>query len=72
MKVEQVRQGVYRLTVHALELAALISAARWVEEGADGQLPEEARAQLRDVLDSYDVEFAHLTASRNDGAQAAR
>lgn len=71
MKVEQERQGVYRLTVHALELATLISAARWVEEGAGGQLPEEARAQLRDVLDSYDREFTRLTASRNDRAQPA-
>lgn len=72
MKVEQAHQGVYRLTLHALELATLISAARWVEEGADGELPAEARAQLRDVLGSYDREVARLTATRDDRTEPAR
>jgi hypothetical protein len=63
VKVEQPRQGVYRLTLHALELTALVTAARWVVEGADGQLPDEARDQLEAVLASYDGEVARIRAS---------
>jgi hypothetical protein len=54
VKVEQVRPTVIQLTAHASELAALISAARWVTEGCPGQLPGEAVDQLRRVLADYD------------------
>ncbi|MDX1658402.1 MAG: hypothetical protein R3343_06250 [Nitriliruptorales bacterium] len=60
MKVQRVRPQVFELTVHALELSALVSAARWVVDGAEGDLPEEAREQLGQVLDSYDAEVAEL------------
>lgn len=60
MKVEQLRQGVFRLTAHALELAALMSAVRWVVEGADGELPAAARQQLEDLLAAYDRGIAQL------------
>lgn len=33
-----------------------MAAARWVVEGAEGELTEEARDQLREVLASYDAE----------------
>ena len=54
MKVERPRPAVFRLTLHAHELSALIAAARWAAEGAEGELPPEARDQLRTVLDGYD------------------
>lgn len=58
MKLERERPTVWRVTLHPLELAALISAARWVESGAVGEPPSEARTQLRSVLESYDHAIA--------------
>lgn len=55
MKVERPRPAVFRLTLHAYELSALVAAARWAAEGAEGELPPEARDQLRTVLDGYDA-----------------
>lgn len=42
--------------MHAYELAALISAARWTVNGAKGELPEEATEQLSKILAAYDAE----------------
>jgi hypothetical protein len=58
VKLERLRPTAWRVTVHPLELATLISAARWAEGGAEGQLPPEARSQLRTVLESYDEAVA--------------
>jgi fructose-1,6-bisphosphatase/sedoheptulose 1,7-bisphosphatase-like protein len=57
MTVERLRPTVLRVTLHAYELSALVAAARWVAEGAEGDLPKEAVDQLRQVLDSYDAEM---------------
>jgi hypothetical protein len=54
VKVERVRPSVLRLTLHAYELAVLIAAARLVAEKGEGELPDEAVEQLRQVLASYD------------------
>lgn len=61
MKLERPKPTVFRLTLHAFELSALIAAARWVEEGAEGDLPSEARDHLRKVLASYDEESRRLS-----------
>lgn len=45
---------VIRMTLHAYEATALITAARWVAEGAKDDLPDEAIEHLREVLASYD------------------
>lgn len=58
MKLERTRPTAWRMTLHPLELAALISAARWATSGAEDQLPPEAVEQLRAVLDSYDTAIA--------------
>jgi len=58
MKLERLRPTSWQVTLHPLELAALISAARWATAGADGQLPPEAVDQLRAVLESYDIAIA--------------
>lgn len=63
MKVERKSPAVFRVTLHALELSALIAAARWVAEGADGEMPEEAVDQLRQVLKSYDEETREKAAA---------
>jgi len=60
MTVERLRPTVLRVTLHAYELSALIAAARWVAEGAEGDLPKEAVDQLRQVLESYDAETRRL------------
>lgn len=63
MQIERVRPGVLRLTAHSLELAALVSAARWAAEGAPGELPPDAAEHLQGVLASYDEEMVRLNAS---------
>lgn len=60
MEIERIRPTVLRITLHAYELSALIATARWVAEGAEGELPKEARDQLRSVLKSYDEEARQL------------
>jgi|GEM_PF-2867468 len=61
MKIEQLKPTVLRITLHNYEIAALVSAARWVTDGANGELPEEAVEQIRDVLDNYDLEKEKMT-----------
>lgn len=60
MKVERVRPAVVQLTLHAMELSALIAAARWVAEGGEGELPEESRQQLQALLADYDEQLGRL------------
>ena len=54
MQLERMRPTVIRMTLHAYEATALITAARWVAEGAQGELPDDALEQLREVLANYD------------------
>jgi hypothetical protein len=60
VRLERPRPTVFRVTLHALELSALVAAARWAAEGAEGELPPAARDQLREVLDRYDSEVRRL------------
>lgn len=62
MKIERSRPTVFEVTLHAYELSALIAAARWVVEGAEGEMPEEAVEQLRQIVESYDAETRRLDA----------
>lgn len=61
MQLERPRPTVFRVTLHAFELSALVAAARWVVEGAEGDLPREAIDQLRQVVESYDEATKRLT-----------
>lgn len=54
MQIERLRPTALQLTIHPFELAALISVARWILEGMPGELTDEARDQLRQVLANYD------------------
>ncbi len=60
MKLERAGVASFRVTLHGYELAALASVTRWAVEGADGDLPDEARAQLRQILAAYESELARL------------
>ncbi|MFW6088712.1 MAG: hypothetical protein ACODAB_03095 [Gemmatimonadota bacterium] len=54
MDIERLRPTVLRVTLHAYEMAPLVAAARWVADGAEGELNPEIREQLDDVLAGYD------------------
>lgn len=63
MKIERLRPMSLRVTLHPYELSALVAAARWVVEGAEGEMPDEAREQVRRVLERYDDEIGTLVSS---------
>lgn len=64
--IQQIRPTIFQLTLGALELATLISAARWVAEGAsrspgsDDELTPHSVAQLRRVLARYDEQWRRI------------
>ncbi|MDR8394321.1 hypothetical protein NC796_24445 [Aliifodinibius sp. S!AR15-10] len=60
MHLERIRPTKYRITLHSYELAALISAARWITDGAEGELTREATEQLKDILTAYDTELKRI------------
>lgn len=62
MKIDRLRPTVLRVTFHAYELSALVAAARWVVEGAEGELSPEVQDQLRQVLENYDMAAEQLNA----------
>jgi hypothetical protein len=55
MKIEPIRPAILQVTLSAYELAAIMAAARWVVEGAEGELAPEAVEQLEQVLASYEA-----------------
>ena len=61
MIVERLRSTTFRITTHAIELATLISAVRWAAEGGQGELTDEARAQLAKLLADYEVQRERLS-----------
>jgi hypothetical protein len=60
MQLERVRPMVIRMTLHAYEATALITAARWVAGGARDELPDDAIEHLREVLASYDDALSRI------------
>lgn len=60
MILEQLRPMTYRMTLHAVELATLVAAARSIVEGRQGELTAEARGQLEQVLDGYEQQQRRL------------
>ena len=63
MLVERLRPMTFQVTLHAMELATLISAARCVVEGRQGELTTEARGQMKQVLAGYDRQHRRLLAT---------
>lgn len=72
MKIERVRPSVFRVTVHAYELAALVASARAVAEGSAAQTSPEAAQQIRGVLRAYDEEIATLGPAGPDASTRGR
>ena len=66
MKVQQVGRRVH-LELHPMELTALVTAARWVVDGAEGELPSAAVDQLRQVLALYDEQLARRSSPAHSG-----
>lgn len=64
MRIERLRPAVLRVTLHAYEMAALAAAARWVTDGAEGELEPQIRDQLEDVLAGYDEALRKAHAAR--------
>lgn len=60
MQLEKLSPTKYRITLHAYELASIISAARWVGEGAKGELSAEAIEQMRSIVENYDAVSKNL------------
>lgn len=54
MHIEKKNNLVFHITLSGYELATLISAARWVAEGAKGELTTEAIQQLKQLVSNYD------------------
>jgi len=74
MQIERLRPTAFQITIHPFELAALVSAARWVAEGTPGELTDEALTQLRQVLANYEVasqRMAQAGKNQEAGEQAA-
>ena len=69
MLIEQVRPGIFRVTVSGYQLAALTSAARWVVDGVKGELSAEAFSQLEQVLKDYDKATLRLQEERQNSVR---
>ena len=54
MHIEKKNNLVFHITLSGYELATLITAARWVAEGAQGELTTEAIEQLKQLVSNYD------------------
>ncbi|GAB2521847.1 hypothetical protein [Nocardiopsis aegyptia] len=60
MRLERVQPTVVRATMHVREIAALMTAVRQVADGTPQDVPEEARRQLRSLLETYDEQVRRL------------
>ena len=69
MRIQRLKPQLLRVDLHPLELASLVTAARWVVADGEGPLPDEALQELARVLASYDRELAavHAEPSRREG-----
>jgi hypothetical protein len=54
MQIQRIRPTRLEVSLHPYELTALVAAARWIAEGAKGDMPPEAVDQLKQVLSSCD------------------
>ncbi|MDX1612781.1 MAG: hypothetical protein R3300_00650 [Candidatus Promineifilaceae bacterium] len=54
MDIERIRPTLIQIRLHPYELAALVAAARWVAGDSQEELPQNAVAQLKQVLQKYE------------------
>ncbi len=60
MQIKKGQRNIFQITMTGYELATLISSARWIVEGAKGDLTLEAKNNLKQLLDNYDKETKRL------------
>lgn len=60
MQIKKGQRNIFQITMTEYELATLISSARWIAEGAKGELTLEATNNLKQLLDNYDKEANKL------------
>jgi hypothetical protein len=68
VRIEQSRPTVFKLTLHAYELATLMAAARWAAEGATGELSPAAVKRLDALVSDYDGACMGRTQGPEEGA----
>lgn len=54
MQIEKRQRNIFQLTLTGHELATLISSARWIVEGKNGEVTSEAINNLKQLLTNYD------------------
>lgn len=55
MQIEKKQRNIFQITLTGYELATLISSARWVVDGAKGELTSEAMSNIKELLTNYDL-----------------
>ncbi|WP_299159242.1 hypothetical protein [uncultured Eudoraea sp.] len=60
MQIKKGQRNIFQITLTGYELATLISSARWIVDGAKGELTLEAANNLKQLLDNYDNEAKKL------------
>ena len=60
MQIKKGQRNIFQITMTGYELATLISSARWIVDGAKGELTLEATNNLKQLLDNYDNETEKL------------
>lgn len=55
MELRKVTSARYNLTLHAYELATLVSAVRWISEGAEGTLSPEVVESMKQFVKKYET-----------------
>ncbi|QBI54864.1 hypothetical protein [Streptomonospora litoralis] len=72
MRIERERSTVLRATLHAHELAALMTAARYVALTSPDDVPEGARRRLAALLEDYDEQVRRLPSPTGQGPDPER
>ena len=60
MQIKKGQRNIFQITLTGYELATLITSARWIVDGAKGELTLEATNNLKPLLDNYDSETKKL------------
>jgi hypothetical protein len=60
MQIKKGQRNIFQITMTGYELATLISSARWIVQGAKGDLTLEATNNLKQLLDNYDKETKRM------------
>lgn len=72
MQIEKTTPTRYKMTLQAYELATLISAVRWISEGAEGTLSPEIVDNMKQFLKNYETAVKHLQQPQTDSKGSPR